>query len=882
MSMRSVSLMVVFALAGAGLLAACGDDDSGNNTNGNNNNNAVLTCADLDCGDHGDCVDDEAGAFCDCAEGYIGTSCEFCDAGYIEEEGACVLDIDPFFGTPDIDGVITEDGSDWTEDQHVGTNATASDWGDNVLTDLYVSYDDNNLYIGVKGFVEYDNALVVYLDVDYGPGSGGLSAISAATDTTGALDNCMSADITVNDTNFKADWAVGTKGMASANHVMDDEAGWRNVGIDSADFWWYEGAFVTGTGGFEAALPLDTLFDGPVPDGAQIALFARLQNYDGQYFSNQTVPEDDPAQPNLVSQLVVVTMETDNPPVCDNDGNCEDGENHDNCPNDCEYQPACNNNGTCDAGETLQSCPADCSEPGQCGDPAVFQWEDAVMYFALVDRFNDSDSSNDPVSGVDPAAQYMGGDWVGVEQKLTYLQDLGVNTIWLSAPYENRNLPGAAIDPVADTHMYSAYHGYWPSPANVDYSNPNSPSPTPIVENRLGTSSDLHSLIGSAHADGMYVLFDYVMNHVDDQSGLYGAHQDWFYLENGNPVLCSPNYWNDSYYQTRCAFTNYLPAFDFYNPDARQWSVNDAVWWAKEYGIDGYRLDAIKHVPQTWLLELRSALSADFPNPAGGRFYLVGETYDWDSQQTLRDFINPTTKLDGQFDFPLRKRICEAIFRRTMSLGDLFNWWDGNDAYYGADTLMSTWIGNHDIPRAIHYASGQIQDCMQGSWVGNGWDASSYTQPTDAAPYERLALAFGLMLTNRGVPLIYYGDEIGLAGGGDPDNRRMMQWTGLNTQQQWLLDTVRALGQIRADHVSLRRGWRVTVTSGSDAFAYKMTGCGASEDIYVLVNRGDSPANVSGLPAGDWVELLSDTVTAGGAAINVPARSMLIYKPHTP
>jgi hypothetical protein len=97
----------------------------------------------------------------------------------------------------------------------------------------------------------------------------------------------------------------------------------------------------------------------------------------------------------------------------------------------------------------------------------------------------------------------------------------------------------------------------------------------------------------------MYVLFDYVMNHVDDQSGLYAAHGDWFYLEGGSPVLCSPSYWNDSYYSTRCAFTTYLPAFDFYNPTVRQWSVADATWWASEYGIDGYRLDAIGRPDQT-------------------------------------------------------------------------------------------------------------------------------------------------------------------------------------------------------------------------------------------------------------------------------------------
>ncbi|MBU1242887.1 hypothetical protein KJ612_06775, partial [Myxococcota bacterium] len=534
--------------------------------------------------------------------------------------------------------------------------------------------------------------------------------------------------------------------------------------------------------------------------------------------------------------------------------------------------------GTCDAGETYASCPDDCPEALQCGDPDVFAWEDGVMYFVLVDRFFDGNAANNsPVDGVDWPAQFQGGDWVGLEDRLTYLSDLGVNTIWLSAPYKNRDWAGAAIDPVADTHLYSSYHGYWPSPAAVDYADPLNPQPVPAVESRLGTSTELHGLIASARAENMKILFDYVMNHVDEASGLFGAHRDWFYLENNNPVLCSPNYWNDPYYGTRCAFTNYLPAFDYYQTWVRQWSVADAMWWAREYGIDGYRLDAIKHVPMDWLTELRTAAEAEFPNPEGGRFYMVGETYDWDSQDTLKAFVDPVTKLDGQFDFPLRKRMCEAVFTRSLSLDDFFNWWNSNDTVYGAGALMSTWIGNHDVPRAIHFASGQLGSCTEGSHVGNSWNPGGFTQPADPEPYQRLALAFSLLLTNRGVPLIYYGDEIGMAGGGDPDNRRMMTWSGLNTHQEWLRARVARLTAIRAAHVALRRGRRTTVSGGADTFAYKLGGCGASEEVYVLVNRGDFDATVSGLPAGSWTELISETSASGGGGITVPARDLKIF-----
>lgn len=832
---------------------AC-DDGGKKKDNNNNTNNQQNTCDDLDCGAHGACIEGGTGPYCSCDEGWQGTGCDSCAPGYEPQGDACVLPEDPYFGTPVIDGTITVGGGDWSEGQRAGTNGTASDWGPNALQALYVAYDQTHLYIGVSGTVEAQNAIAVYIDRDYGPFGGGLSAIASATDNDGALDNALSAAITIAHTDFRADWAVGTKGMASASSGLTDEAGWRDIAIDSADFHWMNGTLVAGSAGFEAAVPLTDLFGGtPPPQGARLAVFARLVNEDGQYLANQTLPEDDPQNPGTVNQVAVITL-------------------HGGQPN------PCNHDGVCDANENFVNCPDDCPSTGECGDPNVFTWEDAVMYFVLVDRFFDSDGQRQEVPGVDWAAQFQGGDWNGVTAKLSYLADLGVNTLWLSAPYKNRDLPGAAIDPGSDTHLYSAYHGYWPSPANIDYSDPLHPQPTPAVEGRLGTESDLHALVDSAHAENMFVLFDYVMNHVDDQSGLYAAHGDWFYKENGNPVLCSPNYWNDPYYSTRCAFTNYLPPFDYYQQWVRQWSVADALWWATAYGIDGYRLDAIKHVPMEWLTELRAALNARITSPEGGRFYLVGETYDYDNRQTLKNFIDPTTKLDGQFDFPLRKRLCDAVFKRSMSLDDLFNFWNENDNFYGSGALMSTWIGNHDIPRAIHFASGQIDDCYQGSWVGNSWNPGNFQQPADRAPYERLALAFGLLLTNRGVPLIYYGDEIGMAGGGDPDNRRMMMWDGLNAHQTWLRDTVRRLLQIRRENVSLRRGRRITVTGGADTFAYKLSGCGEAEDVYVLVNRSDADASISGLPAGSWNELLTGTPSEGGAPITVPARSLRIFK----
>lgn len=533
-----------------------------------------------------------------------------------------------------------------------------------------------------------------------------------------------------------------------------------------------------------------------------------------------------------------------------------------------------------------------CGAAGLCGDVDVFDWRDAVMYFAMVDRFYDGDGDAQTIQGASggdgrngPSAQYLGGDLEGMRQKLPYLADLGVTALWLSAPYDNRDSLGAAIDPNADGNLYTGYHGYWPKPPNVDFSDPDNPSPRPVVESRIGTEQDLRNLIDTAHntdsadGDGIKVLFDYVMNHVDVESGLYQAHNDWFARRDGRFALCGPeNLWDDPFWGTRCAFTDYLPPFDFDNADARAWSVADAIWWAREFNVDGYRLDAIKHVPLSWLIDLRAELNQAFPDPVGGRFYLVGETFAYDDADLIKRFVDPDTLLDGQFDFPFKARLCEALFTPDGRMDTFAGWMAGNDAFYGPNAIMTTWIGNHDIPRAIHFASRQIGNCREGSYPGNGW-SDQFQQPGDAVPYERLGLSFAVMMTNPGIPLIYYGDEIGLAGGGDPDNRRAMPWSEgeINVHQRNLREVVGKLGGIRARNKVLARGQRATLHADDGTWVYRMSGCGeSSPEIVVAINKTDGERGVD-IPAGAYTDLMTEQATSGGRR-QIPARGFLILR----
>ena len=538
-------------------------------------------------------------------------------------------------------------------------------------------------------------------------------------------------------------------------------------------------------------------------------------------------------------------------------------------------------------------CDSSNSTFGRCGDPAVSDWRDDVMYFVMTDRFFDSDGQSTPVVGATggdattgPSGQYEGGDLNGLREKLAYLDQLGISSLWISAPYKSRDGPGAAIDPGIDPTLYSAYHGYWPSPANIDYSNPLSPVPVPRVEPRIGTSDELHDVVDSAHALGMKVLFDYVMNHVDIDSELYAAHPDWFVQSDGldgRPAdgfaLCGPqNLWNDPYWGTRCAFTDYLPPFDFEKAAPRTWSIADAIWWAREYDLDGFRLDAIKHVSERWLLDLRAGLNEVFEDPTSDRFYLVGETFAYDDIDLLARYIDPRSKLDGQFDFPLKARLCEGVFHGRMN--ELQQWMDDvNRDAYPADAIMTTWVGNHDIPRAIHFASGEIADCREGSRPGHGWRHTP-AQPEDDQAYERLGVAFGVLMTSPGIPLIYYGDEVGLAGGGDPDNRRMMPWDdqALTAGQIQLRTRLKSLIQTRRTFRALSRGRRTTISSDADHWTYRM-GCDNDNhaDLIVVINRSDGPYSPVGLPAGRYLDVESGAVLES-ISIEIDPRAIRILQ----
>jgi glycosidase len=504
-----------------------------------------------------------------------------------------------------------------------------------------------------------------------------------------------------------------------------------------------------------------------------------------------------------------------------------------------------------------QTCEEWSCDPGHIGE---FDWRDSIIYFVFVDRFANGNPNNDGPIGLEWPADWQGGDWAGVAQKIEegYFNDLGVNTLWLTVPMDNTNDSGIGTD----GHQYSAYHGYWPQ--NLDQ-----------TEEHFGTLAELQALVELAHEHELKVIFDYAMNHVHVSSPTYQQNPGWFWPNDngsGGDCVCGGGCdWN-GFDGRRCWFTPYLPDFNFQDQGARNFSMSNAMQWIADTGADGFRLDAVKHIEDQWLLDLRMRVSAEVESQTGEHFYMVGETFTCD-RDLIAYYVNPSM-LDGQFDFPLRMELVNKLIMRQGTLGQLAQFMDSNDDYYGAG-IMSTFIGNHDIPRVIHLA--EDVPVWDSEWTdGKDLAWSNIPLPGNLAPFERMALGFTVILTIPGAPLIYYGDEVGLPGAGDPDNRRFMQWDGYSAGQELLLDHVMTLNTIRAEHAPLRRGKRTTRAADDDTFVYELAL--GSDRIYVALNRADAARPAGGLPGGSYQDLLSGQVI-DGSGLQLPARTSMVLVP---
>ncbi len=472
-------------------------------------------------------------------------------------------------------------------------------------------------------------------------------------------------------------------------------------------------------------------------------------------------------------------------------------------------------------------------------EPEAFDWRDAVLYFVLTDRFADGNPGNNaPTANVDPPANWQGGDFAGLRAQVEsgYFDRLGVNALWISSISQNTSGAGRGTD----GRMYSGYHSYWPITTGWrdDLNFPGLQS----VDPHFGQMADFKALVQAAHARGIRVIVDFVANHVHTDSPLWQQHnQDqpaWFH----DLYVCG---WDRP---IECWFASYLPDFDYTNLDVLNTSVEHAIWMIQETDIDGFRLDAVKHMVHAFGYALRARVQESVVT-TGERFYMVGETFTGENGAgEIADYIRPQ-ELDGQFDFPLYWAIVATFLREERSFLSLAQMLEGNVNRYGDFAVMSNFLGNHDVARALSHAAGQIGDMWGNGAQQQGW-TNPPQAPDDDTAYKRLRMAWTFLMSLPGVPLIYYGDEFGMPGAGDPDNRRFMRFEGLSAREQATLEHVQRLGAARNAHAALRRGELRRLLLDGDGRFYAYGRRSGDDRAVVAFNRNDGRVTRS-VPVGD-------------------------------
>lgn len=434
-----------------------------------------------------------------------------------------------------------------------------------------------------------------------------------------------------------------------------------------------------------------------------------------------------------------------------------------------------------------------------------FSFADSTLYFAFTDRFANGAATNDAPANCLPSdslANWLGGDFAGVRAKIEegYFDALGVDALWLSAP--NANPAGCYSGSLG--RNYTAYHAYFPVSLTE-------------VDAHFGTAEELRALVDAAHARGIRVLIDFVANHLHEESPLVSVHKEWFH----------PYYQCGWEQPITCWFEPYLPDLDYDRDEATTAVVDSALHWIRRYDLDGFRVDAAKHIGHPFVHNLRAEIAEKVEHratvtapPKTQLFYMVGETFtggwtpeDYSQVDMIREWISPN-ELDGQFDFPLFYESLHVFAKQDRATASLKQFLqaqiDWGDIAQGK-ALMSTFVDNHDVPRFISHADNLVNgytpmsDTSSDEAKQTGWNPSLRPQqPGRAEPYRLAELAWGLLVTQAAIPLIYYGNEVGLPGAGDPDNRRLMPWTGLTGNQDALLARYRALGKLRKAHPAFR------------------------------------------------------------------------------
>lgn len=500
-----------------------------------------------------------------------------------------------------------------------------------------------------------------------------------------------------------------------------------------------------------------------------------------------------------------------------------------------------------------------------------YRWDASVIYMIVTDRFRNGDASNDPaMSDASAGADWEGGDLRGVEDAIEdgYFENLGVNVLWLT-PY-NRNPEGTFTD-ADESHRVAGYHGYWPADPRA-------------VDDRLGGESALVSMVRTAHSHGLRVIMDLVLNHVHEDHPYVTQHPSWF----NEGCVCGTSGCDWTEHRLDCLFRPYLPDINWKNNEASEQFIADALDWMERVDLDGFRVDAVKHVDDGAIFNLAARVHERFGQGAFAPF-LMGETaMGWDESAgpdaggnvenyaTISRYIGPNA-LNGQFDFVLYYAAAMQFLRDTPGRGmaHIDYWSRESQRQYPRGAIMTPYIGSHDTSRFVSLAGTP-------ELAGNKWENLPGVPPQEA--YDRMYVAFGWLLAQPGAPLLYYGDEYGEYGGADPDNRHMMRFHEEQSDaERAQVARVRTLLGARRNYAGLRSTTSTTLFADEDVLVV-MRGEGTTR-VLVVINRSaaethrDVAVSTDVAPESEtFVDLLepeyATSVRGGVVSLDVPARSV--------
>ena len=504
---------------------------------------------------------------------------------------------------------------------------------------------------------------------------------------------------------------------------------------------------------------------------------------------------------------------------------------------------------------------------------------DDVIYLLMPDRFANGDPTNDEPPEApgshdrEKPRAYHGGDLLGIQNHLPYLKDLGVTTLWLTPVVKN----GAAEN----------YHGY----SAVDLY---------AVDPHLGSLKSYQALVAAAHQQQMKIFFDAVPNHVGPKHPWVANPPlpDWFHgtlqrhLDSFSPIKGSfygktggqaiPNDPFESLVDphappwmkrnlTEGWFFGVLPDLNTENPVVAQYLLQNTIWWAELSGLDGFRLDTFPYVGRKFWAEWHAGLRRLYPN-----LTTIGEVFHPDPSVTSF-FAGGAKRYDGidtgvstLFDFPMFFTLRDVLLHNAPAgrIADILR----HDALYPHPEWLVPFFANHDVSR--------------------------FASEPGSSP-AKLKLAFGLTLTLRGIPEIYYGDEIGMPGSGDPDNRRDFPggWigdsndaftsSGRTREQQDIFSYVQSLLRVRREHPALRGGKLWHLASDDSSYVFLRESEEDQDRLVVAFNNSDESRELrvplSGTPVQDaaGIALLLGSAKASldkkEIQVSMPAKSLSIF-----